>query len=103
MAQYRADPAYRAAWIDRTRLARRLGFKGHAALLAYLAKRDRGRCGICHTPVRAKHGPMRPSPDHTVPRSKGGPDTLANLQYSHLACNLSKQAGGGGEQLRFIG
>jgi endogenous inhibitor of DNA gyrase (YacG/DUF329 family) len=72
-------------------------------LLAYLMKRDRGRCGICRKPVRAKKGPMRPSIDHIQPRSRGGSDDLANLHLAHLRCNWSKHAGGGGEQLLLVG
>jgi 5-methylcytosine-specific restriction endonuclease McrA len=32
----------------------------------------------------------RPSLDHIIPRSKGGPDTWANVQAVHRRCNLEK-------------
>ena len=31
-----------------------------------------------------------PSADHIIPISKGGPDTPANLQAAHMACNAAK-------------
>lgn len=38
---------------------------------------------ICHLCGR----PGADSADHLIPRSKGGPDTLANLRPAHMACN----------------
>jgi 5-methylcytosine-specific restriction endonuclease McrA len=80
-----------------------------AVLLTYLIKRDHGRCGICHQPVRAKTGPMRPSIDHIIPLvplragDERGMHELANVQLAHLRCNLSKNNRGGGEQLLLVG
>ncbi len=34
--------------------------------------------------------PDGPHADHIVPRSKGGPDTYANLQPMHRRCNLQR-------------
>jgi 5-methylcytosine-specific restriction endonuclease McrA len=85
------------------RRADKLGLGSKQVLLSYLIKRDRGRCGICHRPVRAKRGPMRPSIDHIIPLSKGGTHELENVQLSHYRCNESKGNRGSGEQLLLIG
>lgn len=75
--------------------------------LAAIAKRDKYRCGICgdRVDMKLKHpDPGFPSLDHIVPVSHGGDDLdPANLQLSHLRCNLAKRDRGGGEQLRLIG
>jgi len=52
-------------------------------------------CGLCGVVVdMALHhpDPMCPSIDHITPRSLGGGDEIANLQLSHLVCNLRKRA-----------
>jgi len=111
MSRYRGDPAFRERMItaSQDRRASRLGVASDAAtiskkeLITYLIKRDRGRCGICHRPVRAKTGPRRPSIDHITPLSRGGKHVLENLQVAHYVCNLSKGNRGGGEQLLMIG
>jgi 5-methylcytosine-specific restriction endonuclease McrA len=47
---------------------------------------------------------LAPSLDHIVPLSLGGsPDSPANLQLTHLRCNLAKRDRPAGEQLRLIG
>ena len=111
MARYHSDPAFRDQMIAAAHLRRadRVGVDvGHDVrtkrdLIAYLLKRDHGRCGICRKPVRAKAGAMRPSVDHIVPLTKGGAHELANLQLAHYRCNLSKNNRGGGEQLLLVG
>ncbi len=68
--------------------------------------RDKWICGICRKKVDQSAGapdPMRASLDHIVPISRGGGHTYDNVQCSHLRCNVSKNAGGGGEQLILIG
>lgn len=106
--RYRNDPAFRDRVISaaQNRRASKLGIEQittQAQLVAYLTKRDRGRCGICHKPVRAATGPMRPSIDHVVPLSRGGLHELSNVQLAHFRCNLSKNNAGDGEQLLLIG
>lgn len=108
--RYHSDPGYRDSVLARShaRHAHALGLDSHLiaegyGLLTYLIKRDRGRCGICHKPVRAKTGPMRPGIDHIVPLSRGGTHELANVQLCHHWCNLSKNNRGGGEQLLLVG
>ncbi len=105
MKRYRTDPEFRDQMLSKAhaRRADKLGLKSSAVLLGYLIKRDKGRCGICHRPVRAKRGPMRPSIDHKVPLSRGGDHDLKNVQLAHYRCNLSKNNQGGGEQLLLIG
>jgi 5-methylcytosine-specific restriction endonuclease McrA len=53
-------------------------------LRAAVMARDGGRCVWCGAP--ASHA------DHVVPRSMGGPDTLANLVAACRACNLARGA-----------
>lgn len=48
--------------------------------------RDKGVCGICKELVDRKDM----SHDHIVPLSKGGHNTWANAQLTHLLCNLRK-------------
>jgi hypothetical protein len=104
--RYHTDPAFRDQMLanSHARRASKLGLEGSKqVLLGYLVKRDKGRCGICHRPVRAKRGPMRPSIDHIIPLSRDGTHDLANVQLAHFRCNLEKHNAGGGEQLLLIG
>lgn len=70
-------------------------------------ERDHWRCGICNTRVdKTLSYPHRMSAslDHVVPMSSGGDHVPANVQCSHLKCNMDKGcAGSGGEQLALIG
>jgi len=68
-------------------------------------ERDGWICGICGQKInrRLKYpNPRSKSIDHIVPISQGGADAPINLQAAHLRCNISKNAGLGG-QLRLIG
>jgi 5-methylcytosine-specific restriction endonuclease McrA len=111
MARYHSDPEFRDQVLASAHLRRadRLGadvgldIRTKRDLVAYLIKRDKGRCGICHKPVRAKKGPMRPSVDHIIPLSVSRDHSLANLQLAHYRCNLSKNNRAGGEQLLLVG
>lgn len=108
MRRYYKDPEFRDLVISKAqnRRASKLGndrITSPATLIAYLMERDRGRCGKCRKPIRAKKGPRRPSIGHIVPLARGGKHELANLQAEHLDCNLSAGAGGGGEQLLLVG
>lgn len=109
-ARYHSDPEFRDRVLAASHLRRadKLGVADDAirtmsGLIAYLMKRDRGRCGICRKPIRARKGPMRPSVDHIIPLARGGTHELANLQAAHYRCNLSKNDRGGGEQLLLVG
>jgi 5-methylcytosine-specific restriction endonuclease McrA len=95
MRRYHADPAFRAEILFKAhnRRAGKLGLEGITTrenLIALLYKRDRALCGICGGEVVELTGPMRPSIDHTIPVSRGGPHALHNLQLAHYRCNLSK-------------
>lgn len=68
--------------------------------------RDAWRCGLCDRRVHrelAWPNPMSASLDHIVPLSRGGKHVLANVQISHLSCNVAKGNRGGGEQLFLVG
>lgn len=105
MRRYRTDPEFRDRVNARAqaRRADKLGLGSTRITLSYLMQRDKGRCGICRKPVRAKRGPMRPSVDHIVPLTNKGRHELANVQLAHYRCNLSKNNRGGGEQLLLVG
>lgn len=56
--------------------------------------RDEWLCGICSLPVDptlAHPDSMSASLDHIVPMSLGGPHLYANVQCSHLICNIRKR------------
>lgn len=60
---------------------------------AEVYKRDDGVCQVCRKPVDwhlAYPDLLSLSVDHRVPISRGGSDTLANVQLTHLRCNLKK-------------
>ncbi len=68
--------------------------------------RDRWKCGLCGERVDealAYPHRMSASLDHLIPIARGGPHGPANVQCSHLACNLAKRDGGHGEQLALVG
>lgn len=47
--------------------------------------------------------PLSPSVDHIIPVIEGGGHVRANVRASHLICNTSRGARGGGDQLLLIG
>lgn len=74
-------------------------------LRAFIADRDRWRCGICGRRVnrKLKHpDPLCGSIDHVIPVSEGGTNDVWNLRLTHLRCNLSRGNAGGGEQLAML-
>src|SRR5215831_6839485 len=85
--------------------ARHRGVKREPYTLAYIAERDRYRCGLCGKRVamtKAVPHPKAPTIDHIIPRAAGGDDTRANVQLAHFWCN-SKKHTGGTQQLALIG
>lgn len=69
-------------------------------------ERDQWRCGLCGGKVDGSldhPDPRSASLDHIVPFDAGGHHVRANVQCSHLECNLSKGTRPMGEQLRLIG
>ena len=70
-----------------------------------VGERDGWRCGICLKPVNpALKWPhlMSQSLDHVVPLIEGGHHVTANVRITHVHCNASRGARGGGEQLALI-
>ncbi len=71
----------------------------------YIFERDGWICQICGRKInkRLKYpNPLSKSIDHIVPLSKGGDDSPANVQATHLRCNVGKNAINKG-QLRLFG
>ncbi len=76
----------------RTR-AKRYGVRHEDVDIEEIFNRDGWICGICGSPVdRGLRFPdtMRVSPGHKLPMSQGRSHTPANIQCSHLVCNLQK-------------
>lgn len=91
----RAHPEARAADQQRRR-ARKLGNGHETYRRSDVVIRDGGVCQLCLMAVdlSLRHpDPMSLSIDHVIPVSKGGPDVCANVQTSHLRCNLTKGVG----------
>lgn len=68
--------------------------------------RDGWRCGLCRKPVDQGlpwPDPMSPSLDHIMPLSKGGKHVMANVQISHLTCNVRKSNRVDDVQLLLVG
>lgn len=100
-----AECNYRAHALQR-KLRARTGEEGKPGFLrAFIAERDRWRCGICGKRVNRKlrhPDPLCPSLDHVIPVSEGGTNDVWNLRLTHLRCNLSRRNRGGGEQLAML-
>lgn len=56
-------------------------------LLSKIVERDGWNCNICGE-IILENEPYHL--DHIKPRSKGGKDTVENLQLTHMRCNLQK-------------
>jgi len=52
-----------------------------------LIARDDCRCGVCGGRIEQMKDVTL---DHITPRSRGGSDTIDNLQLAHYRCNQSK-------------
>lgn len=71
-----------------------------AAVRLLYAKRDHYICHLCGYPTNetpalvvgptAGRSDLDPSPDHLVPRSKGGTDHPGNIRNSHVSCNKGR-------------
>lgn len=68
-------------------------------------ERDGWVCQLCHERITRgarSPDPMSASVDHIVPLHLGGTDDRANVQASHLGCNIAKGIRAVGEQLRLV-
>lgn len=90
---------------NKKRRALKLGVNHEPYSNNYVFERDNWICGICGRKInkRLKHpNPLSPSVDHIIPLTKGGNDSLINVQAAHLRCNLGKH-NKNNSQLRLIG
>lgn len=60
--------------------------------LAKVIERDGWGCKLCGREIAREYGrgPLHPTLDHIIPKSKGGVDALWNLQLAHKDCNEKK-------------
>jgi hypothetical protein len=65
----------------------------NARKLSRLVDSQGGRCAICGGAFVAGNRLLKATLDHMVPRSRGGPDALENLQATHWLCNGIKDRG----------
>lgn len=82
-----ANPDKAAANARRWRAAKAAAYSEPYTRAEVWAKSG-GICGICEQEILPSHGTWHI--DHIVPLSRGGDDTLANVQASHAPCNLAK-------------
>lgn len=82
-----ANPDKAAANARRWRAAKSAAYSEPYTRAEVWAKSG-GICGICEQEILPRHGTWHI--DHIVPLSRGGDDTLANVQASHAPCNLAK-------------
>lgn len=54
-----------------------------------LIRRDGCVCSLCEEPIATMKDVTL---DHIVPRSRGGSDTIENLQLAHERCNQAKDS-----------
>ena len=81
------DPDLRLYWERReARKAELLSTWRHRGL----AKRQRGRCSICHESL---HNNEELHVHHVIPRSQGGEDAKSNLALVHLYCHQQEHKG----------
>lgn len=96
----------RRRW-DRKRRAMLRDAKSEPYTRDQVAERSSWSCGICGKCVGRSYDYPHPRSgviDHIVPLSRGGDDTLRNVQLAHHECNAKKGAGVAlnGEQLRLV-
>lgn len=79
---------------DRIKTVKRQGYRSNYLVThEEIAKRDNYTCQICNEPVDMslpRTSRFGATLDHIMPISKGGTDTLENLQLSHWVCNNRK-------------
>ena len=90
----RYDTAYRAAHTEERRIQKhnRRSKMSQPILTMHLANK-RYMCHICggDFPINATNGdPLYPTIDHVWPLSKGGTNTIDNIEWAHASCNFQK-------------
>lgn len=58
--------------------------------MALIVERDGSNCCLCGDPVNLAiygQGPVAPTLEHIVPKSRGGANRLFNLALAHKVCN----------------
>lgn len=103
---YKADPQKQREQSQKRRALKRTT-KVEPISEKQVFTRDRGICQHCKKKVdkRFKYpNPMSASLDHIIPLTQGGSHTYANIQLTHLICNLIKKVNvlPQGEQLRMF-
>jgi hypothetical protein len=65
---------------------------------ARILRRTAGRCGLCFDTIQTDgpRGVFSGVSDHIFPDSKGGPESIENIQPAHVCCNSSKSSISGG-------
>lgn len=105
-SQWATEHPERMTEATRRRSAMKRGTQTERMSYVRIAARDKWCCKLCGKPVdkalQWPH-PLSKSFDHVVPLSRGGEHVAANVQLSHLRCNVVKGNRGGGEQLALIG
>lgn len=102
-AHLERDRATGQAWTERNRakrveyeMRRKARKRGASDQEKYgrqeVFERDGWVCQLCNQPVNPDTTVLREKPtiDHIMPLSKGGPDTLSNVQLAHWSCNMRK-------------
>jgi 5-methylcytosine-specific restriction endonuclease McrA len=90
LAWNRAHPDQRSATQVRRRAEKR-GLEAETVLPSIVYAKDNFMCQLCGEPTEPE-GPYgrRPSIDHIIPLSLGGPHTYENTQTAHRSCNSGK-------------
>lgn len=107
-AKFCSEQCNSAAHNFTRKLARRTGTSriGTVVSRAAIAERDRWRCQLCRKRIdpKLRHPhPLCLSIDHLVPVADLGDNDPANLQATHLVCNLRKRDRGPIQQLALFG
>ena len=86
---------------------RRRAYRGEPIDVVGMAEAQKWKCSLCDGALSLKYQTghhLSLTVDHTIPRSHGGTDDLANLTAAHRICNLRKgNRALGPEQLRLVG
>lgn len=64
----------------------------NGGIVKMYAARDNWTCHLCGLPIYTGWNlrPWWPSPDHLIPRARGGTDYPSNIKASHFHCNIAR-------------